>query len=75
MKCYLGILPVGSDMYLTPKTVCEHRVSFGHFARQMHAFGGKLTVIVQAGENPGDVTLKVNAKGLQSGVLTIPVEK
>ena len=41
---------------------------------QMHAFGGKLTVIVQAGENPGNVTLKVNAKGLQSASLTLPVE-
>ena len=41
---------------------------------QMHAFGGKLTVIVQAGENPGTVTLKVNAKGLQSAYMTLPVE-
>jgi beta-galactosidase len=41
---------------------------------QMHAFGGKLTVIVQAGENPGTVTLKVNARGLQSASLTLPVE-
>ena len=41
---------------------------------QMHAFGGKLTVIVQAGENPGTVTLKVNAKGLQSASMTLPVE-
>ena len=41
---------------------------------QMHAFNGLLTVIVQAGENPGDVTLKVNAKGLKSVSLTLPVE-
>ena len=41
---------------------------------QMHAFGGKLTVIVQAGENPGNVTLKVNSKGLQSASLTLPVD-
>ena len=42
---------------------------------KMHAFNGLLTVIVRAGENPGDLTLKVNAKGLQSGVITLPVEK
>ena len=29
-KCYLGILPVGSDVCLTLRTVCEHWVSFGH---------------------------------------------
>jgi beta-galactosidase len=41
---------------------------------QMHAFGGKLTVIVQAGESTGNLTLIVKAKGLQSASLTIPVE-
>lgn len=41
---------------------------------QMHAFGGMLTVIVQAGETPGDVTLNVNAKGLKSASLTLPVK-
>lgn len=41
---------------------------------QMHAFGGMLTVIVQAGETPGDVTLNVNAKGLKPASLTLPVE-
>lgn len=41
---------------------------------QMHAFGGMLTVIVQAGETPGDVTLNVNAKGLKPASLTLPVK-
>lgn len=41
---------------------------------QMHAFGGMLTVIVQAGETPGNVTLNVNAKGLKSASLTLPVK-
>lgn len=41
---------------------------------QMHAFGGKLTVIVQAGESAGDVVLTVKAKGLKSATLTLPVE-
>ena len=41
---------------------------------RMHAFGGMLTVIVQAEEQPGNVTLKVNAKGLKSGSLTLPVK-
>ena len=40
---------------------------------QMHAFGGMLTVIVQAGETAGDVTLTVQAKGLKPAVLTLPV--
>jgi hypothetical protein len=40
----------------------------------MHAFGGKLTVIVQAGESTGNLMLIVKAKGLQSASLTIPVE-
>jgi hypothetical protein len=40
----------------------------------MHAFGGMLTVIIQAEEQPGNVTLKVNAKGLKSGSLTLPVK-
>ena len=41
---------------------------------QMHAFGGMLTVIVQAGETPGNVTLTVNAKGLKPASLTLPVK-
>ena len=41
---------------------------------QMHAFGGMLTVIVQAGETPGNVTLNVNAKGLKPASLTLPVK-
>jgi hypothetical protein len=40
----------------------------------MHAFNGMLTVVVQAGEVPGNVTLKVNAKGLKTGFLTLPVK-
>ncbi len=40
---------------------------------QMHAFNGMLTVIVQAGETSGDVTLNVNAKGLKGASLTLPV--
>ena len=41
---------------------------------KMHAFGGMLTVIVQAGENPGNVTLKVSAKGLKPASLVLSVE-
>lgn len=40
---------------------------------QMHAFNGMLTVIVQAGETPGDATLEVSAKGLKSCTLPISV--
>lgn len=40
---------------------------------QMHAFGGKLTVIVQAGTQSGTVELSVNGKGLKSGTATVAV--
>lgn len=40
---------------------------------QMHAFGGKLTVIVQAGTLPGTVTLNVSGKGLKSGSASVLV--
>lgn len=38
---------------------------------QMHAFSGQLTVIVQAAELPGILTLEAKAKGLKSQTLTI----
>lgn len=41
---------------------------------RMHAFSGRLTVLVQAGEAPGTVTLKVTGKGLKSATLSLPVE-
>ena len=43
-------------------------------APQMHAFSGKLTVIVQAAKQPGTVTLEVTGKGLQKGTATVLVE-
>ena len=40
---------------------------------QMHAFHGALTVILQAGETPGDAVLKVSGKGLRSATVHIQV--
>lgn len=40
---------------------------------QMHAFGGMLTVILQAGETAGDATLKVSGQGLRSATVNINV--
>lgn len=40
---------------------------------QMHAFSGKLTVIVQAGKTPGEVTLEVTGNGLKKGTATVLV--
>ena len=40
---------------------------------QMHAFHGALTVILQAGETPGDAVLKVSGKGLRSATSHIQV--
>lgn len=44
-------------------------------APQMHAFGGKLTVIVQASTQPGTVTLEVTGKGLRKGSATVAVSE
>lgn len=38
---------------------------------QMHAFGGMLTVIVEAGEKPGRIQLKATAKGLKASLLSL----
>ena len=40
---------------------------------QMHAFHGALTVILQAGETPGDTVLKASGKGLRSATVRIQV--
>ena len=40
---------------------------------QMHAFHDALTVILQAGETPGDAILKVSGKGLRSATVHIQV--
>ena len=32
-ECHLGILSIGSDVYLTSRTICEHGVLFGHFCQ------------------------------------------
>ena len=41
---------------------------------KMHAFNGKLVVIVQSNGKKGDIHLKVGAKGLASGSITIKAE-
>jgi beta-galactosidase len=41
---------------------------------RMHAFGGKLTVIVQAGNRPGKAVLEVSGEGLQKGKTVIKVK-
>lgn len=41
---------------------------------QMHAFGGMLTVIVEAGEKPGRIQLKATAKGLKASLLSLTAE-
>lgn len=38
---------------------------------RMHAFGGQLTVIVQAGETAGTIRLEAGAKGVKSGRITL----
>ena len=41
---------------------------------EMHAFGGMLTVIVQAGEKTGEIELQATAKGIKTGTIRIPVK-
>ena len=41
---------------------------------QMHLFSGKLSAIVEAGEEPGRLTFKASAKGLKGASIEIPVE-
>jgi beta-galactosidase len=41
---------------------------------RMHAFGGMLTVIVQSGDTPGDITLTAKANGLKAAELTMQSE-
>ncbi len=41
--------------------------------QQMHAFGGKLTVVVQAGTRQGAVKLNVTGKGLKAATVSLPV--
>ncbi|MBO5719150.1 MAG: hypothetical protein J6R71_05985, partial [Bacteroidales bacterium] len=41
---------------------------------KMHAFNGKLVVIVQSNGQKGDIILKVAAKGLASSSITIKAE-
>lgn len=40
---------------------------------QMHAFGGKLTVIVQAGDSAGTISLTATGKGLKRGEASVQV--
>ena len=41
---------------------------------EMDLFSGAATAIVRSGEQPGNVTLKVTAKGVKPATLTIPVK-
>ncbi len=41
---------------------------------EMDLFSGAATAIVQSGDKPGSVTLKVTAKGLKPASITIPVK-
>ena len=41
---------------------------------QMHLFSGQLTVLVQSGTEPGDITVEVTGKGVRKAQLTIKSE-
>ena len=41
---------------------------------RMHAFSGMLTVIIQSGEESGEIELQASAKGVRAGKITIKVE-
>ena len=37
----------------------------------MHLFSGHLTVLVQSGTQPGDITVEVSGKGVRKAVLKL----
>jgi beta-galactosidase len=41
---------------------------------QMHLFSGQLTVLVQAGTQPGDISVEVSGKGVKKATLKIKTE-
>ena len=41
---------------------------------QMHLFSGQLTVLVQSGSEPGDITVEVSGKGVKKAVVKIKTE-
>ena len=41
----------------------------------MHAFGGKLSILVQSGTEPGRLVLEVSAPGLRKGRIVLPVRR
>lgn len=42
---------------------------------QMHLFSGQLTILVQSGTTPGEITVEVSGKGVKKAVLSIMTEK
>ena len=42
---------------------------------QMHLFSGQLTVLVQSGSEPGEITVEVSGKGVKKAVVKIRTEK
>ena len=42
---------------------------------QMHLFSSQLTVLVQSGNEPGDITVEVSGKGVRKATVTIRTEK
>ena len=41
----------------------------------MHLFSGQMTVLVQSGNEPGNITVEVSGKGVKKGTLTIRTEE
>ena len=41
---------------------------------QMHLFSGQLTVLIQSGTEPGDITIEVSGKGVKKAIMTIKTE-
>jgi beta-galactosidase len=40
----------------------------------MHLFSGQLTVLIQSGTEPGDITIEVSGKGVKKAIMTIKTE-
>lgn len=62
----------GNGRFLAAANGDATNLDLFHLPRH-HTFAGQLTAIVQAGKQPGTITLTAKAKGIKSGSITLEV--
>lgn len=63
----------GNGRFLAAANGDATNLDLFHLPRH-HSFAGQLTAIVQAGKQPGTITLTAKAKGIKSGSITLEVK-